>query len=468
MPGCGLTEQVEAIAWESSALPTALAPHQILDIFSALEKNSTELSKGKGFLFGVDSIASRSSSFLVSNGCPPSARITSSFAAAAAHSELGRMMSWFAGSVVSLFVNGVKSGVGFPQQWEEYLHQCPGLKEFRFELQGFSTLFAFLLCQLAAVESSLSVSGVSGDVSPSLETGLPGLQAGAQNLAVSDVEDGTLRSAVPNFPRCPVVPSLKPQSIIHKKRNKFNTVESSDISSNPLLSRMAELQRAANKPGGRRLSLPPPSVPGEEGASGNLLSQFSNGSMASATLRQQILPQTSFRCTEQLSTQNHDENLTDRPHTNHRETNPTLPAEDPSHISSSRATLQSSGARHASVSCINLSLTPQPIASVTSILCSSANGKYSRLTGTRRTDGEGSGTGEQNRSEHTVRGRVDHTNGYSRAELNSLPRVKEYEEKMRANELAKLYGVRNITNYSQRDEDDFKAHMNALRELLDE
>ncbi|ORC91374.1 uncharacterized protein TM35_000063790 [Trypanosoma theileri] len=166
-----LTERVENIVLSQSALPDSISTEKLKGILSSLEKKNTSTTSTMSFLekqkcqpplFGVNSICARTSSFLVSQGSPSHLRVLGSFVAAATHSELGKMLEWFANAVVGLFVDGVKSGVDFPQQWEESLQQQPVLAKHMFELQGFGVLFSYLLCQLAAVETTVRAGGLSG------------------------------------------------------------------------------------------------------------------------------------------------------------------------------------------------------------------------------------------------------------------------------------------------------------------
>ncbi|KEG09438.1 hypothetical protein DQ04_05221020 [Trypanosoma grayi] len=169
-----LTEQVEEIAFAQSALPAALTSEKLKVILSSLEvKDMREIKRRGGHLFGAGSICAQSSSSLVTQGCPSRSRVQSSFVAAAAHSELGMMMHWFASAVVELFEDGVKNGVAFPQQWEEYVRQHPSLTKHTFELQGFSVLYSYLMCQLAVVEGALSECGLSGEYSAAMATAAP-------------------------------------------------------------------------------------------------------------------------------------------------------------------------------------------------------------------------------------------------------------------------------------------------------
>ncbi|KAH9598204.1 hypothetical protein LSM04_007085 [Trypanosoma melophagium] len=168
-----LTERVEDIVLSRSALPEAITADKLKDILSSLEKrnnnnknnniNISEKQKCQTRLFGTNSICTQTSNFLVSQGSPSHLRVMSSFVAAAAHSELGKMLEWFARAVVGLFVDGVKTGVAFPQQWEESIQQHPILAKHMFELQGFGVLFSYLLCQLAAVEAAVCEEGLSGE-----------------------------------------------------------------------------------------------------------------------------------------------------------------------------------------------------------------------------------------------------------------------------------------------------------------
>ncbi|ESL06277.1 hypothetical protein TRSC58_06051 [Trypanosoma rangeli SC58] len=159
------SKTVEAIVFSESALPAALSSEQVQLIMSKLEKiTSAEERPCEHHFFGKDSVCAQTNSFLVSQGCPSHALVESCFAAAGEHSELGEMLQWFASAVVALFVDGVKSGVSFPQAWDESMRKYPTLAAHTFELQGFSALFSFLLFQLAAVEGTMSRRGASGDV----------------------------------------------------------------------------------------------------------------------------------------------------------------------------------------------------------------------------------------------------------------------------------------------------------------
>ncbi|RNF08640.1 hypothetical protein TraAM80_02666 [Trypanosoma rangeli] len=159
------SKTVEAIVFSDSALPAALSSEQVQLIVSRLEEiTSADKRPCEHHFFGKDSVCAQTNSFLVAQGCPSRALVESCFVAAGEHSELGEMLQWFASAVVALFVDGVKSGVSFPQAWEESMRRYPTLAAHTFELQGFSALFSFLLFQLAAVEGTMSRRGASGDV----------------------------------------------------------------------------------------------------------------------------------------------------------------------------------------------------------------------------------------------------------------------------------------------------------------
>ncbi|RNF14268.1 uncharacterized protein Tco025E_06112 [Trypanosoma conorhini] len=160
-----LSKGVETIAFADSALPAAMSSEQMQEIVTSLEQmTSAEGRPCACHFFGKKSVCAQISSFLVSRGCPSHLLVEGAFVAAGEHSELGKMLQWFASAVVGLFVDGVKGGVTFPQAWEEAMRERPALAPHTFELQGFAALFSFLLCQLAAVEGTMSKSGASGEV----------------------------------------------------------------------------------------------------------------------------------------------------------------------------------------------------------------------------------------------------------------------------------------------------------------
>lgn len=99
----------------------------------------------------------RLDSFLVAQGSPAASRITSAFAAAKEKSELGAALSFFAEGIRSLFISGPDDGEAIPELWAAYISTHKELiPTYLYELQGLSTLLAFVWGQVASMDCRYS------------------------------------------------------------------------------------------------------------------------------------------------------------------------------------------------------------------------------------------------------------------------------------------------------------------------
>ncbi|EAN79988.1 uncharacterized protein TEOVI_000436600 [Trypanosoma equiperdum] len=457
--GYTLTERVEGIAFGKSALPAPPPPEKFLDIFSTLEDQFRDTCKGVGFLFGADSVTSNSNSVLVSNGWPPYARIASSFAAAAAHSELGKVLRWFAKAVVGLFVNGVKSGVGFPQQWDEYVRQQADLMEYRFELQGFGVLFTYILCQLAAVESAVSEGGVSGEYSPSegaivADVHLPDL--GAAACYPETKQSGKLRPA----DGCKEAAcASRVNQLVPRKRDKLTTaVGNASGPLSPLQPPARHSSATVSRTLERKTAMPPAVVSlGDGNVNGSLILGPSKSLLSPARghmgidplypqqLRQRSRPRsdTPPGCVPQP-----------------KQGGPTPVSRSVPRLSYSALQVRSCSPRD-DVGDSGLYVgAPPPTSNDVSGLDDPSSHVFRRRREANKLLGDGD-CGEQNGIRFSIgkASRVPPTTSLSPIEV---------QERMRASDLAKQYGVKSITNYAERDVENFKEQMKALRKLWEE
>ncbi|KAK7200495.1 hypothetical protein NESM_000104500 [Novymonas esmeraldas] len=149
------TMAVQQLMSSRSLLPPSPSADQLLVLLHEAAHPCASLSSAKSEApAAADWPPASFSPSTITRQCPTTRRVASSFAAAGAHSMLGEMLQLFAAAVTRLFTAGVTdpSVRAFPAEWDRRLN-APAAASLRqhhlYELQGFSTLFAFMWGQVA-------------------------------------------------------------------------------------------------------------------------------------------------------------------------------------------------------------------------------------------------------------------------------------------------------------------------------